>query len=64
MGYTSNKEGTPQSNMQLSLNRAKSVADILINKFGIDKSRLTVETIGGVSPFSEESMNHCVISVR
>ncbi len=44
-GYT-DAAGTPEHNMALSLNRAKSVADRLTTKFGIPPSRLQVQGYG------------------
>ena len=44
-GHTDNV-GTPEHNMKLSQQRAESVVTFLVDKFGIDRSRLTAKGYG------------------
>jgi len=52
-GHTDNS-GTEQHNTQLSLDRAKTVADYLISK-GIDAKRLTWKGYGSSKPVADNS---------
>jgi len=45
-GHTGNLQGTPKLTMEISLRRAQNVVDSLVNTFGIDRRRLTVEGFG------------------
>lgn len=45
--------GTPEYNNKLSKQRAEKVKDILVNKYGIDEGRLTVEGKGIDTTFGE-----------
>lgn len=45
-GHTSNAEGTPAQSMALSLRRAESVVNYLVENFGIDRARLKAEGYG------------------
>jgi outer membrane protein OmpA-like peptidoglycan-associated protein len=63
--YADKKTGNPAHNLKLSENRAKAVANVLTNKFGIDKSRLKVSFYGDkVQPFGENDKNRVAIFVR
>lgn len=62
IGYADNTTGTAAINQRLSEQRAKAVADILINKFGISASRVTTKASGDtVQPFAEPAWNRVVI---
>ena len=50
-GYAS-VEGPADHNVDLSVNRANVVRDMLINKYGIDPSRLTAEGCGATDEHS------------
>ena len=52
-GHTDNT-GTDEYNMQLSLDRAKAVADYLISK-GIDAKRLTWRGYGASKPVADNT---------
>lgn len=61
-GYADKETGTEKINQELSEKRAKAVADILINKYGIDASRVTTEAGGDkVQPFEKNDWNRVVI---
>jgi len=51
--------------MQISKKRAEAVAKVLIDKFGINKSRLTVSYKGDtVQPFAKNDDNRVTIFVK
>ena len=63
-GYADKQTGTPAINKRLSEQRAKAVADVLVTKFGIDRSRLDVTYMGDTfQPFAENDWNRVVIFV-
>lgn len=63
-GYADKQTGTPAINKRLSEQRAKSVADILVKQYGIDRSRLEVSYMGDAfQPFAENDWNRVVIFV-
>lgn len=45
-GHTSNAEGTPAHSMELSRRRAENVVNYLVEKFGIERSRLSAAGFG------------------
>ncbi|MEX1237139.1 MAG: OmpA family protein, partial [Pseudomonadales bacterium] len=49
-GHTDN--ASPDVAQKVSRQRAQSVADYLVNRFGVDRSRLNVEGFGGTRRFS------------
>jgi OOP family OmpA-OmpF porin len=51
-GHTSNQQGTPAQAMQLSRRRAENVVNVLINQFGVDRSRLAAAGYGGTRRFA------------
>ena len=62
VGYADKDTGTSEYNLQLSQERADAVADMLVNKYGIAKSRLTVKADGSsVQPYSTNDWNRIVI---
>ena len=50
IGGHTDSDGTDESNMTLSNNRAKSVRDALVNKFGVTASMLTQKGYGETKP--------------
>ncbi|MDY6122875.1 MAG: OmpA family protein [Porphyromonas sp.] len=62
VGYADRDTGTAAYNMQLSERRAKAVADVLINKYGIDASRIKIEWKGSDEQvYAENAWNRVVI---
>lgn len=62
VGYADKDTGTSDYNMALSKKRADAVASQLINKYGIDSSRLTVKYDGSsVQPYNTNDWNRIVI---
>ncbi|MDR0683290.1 MAG: OmpA family protein [Dysgonamonadaceae bacterium] len=62
--YADKKTGTPSYNLQLSKKRSDAVADMLVNKFGIDKKRLVIKYYGDtVQPFTENDWNRVSIFI-
>ena len=63
--YADRKTGSPAHNLKLSENRANAVARVLVNKFGIDKSRLKTSSYGDkVQPFTENDKNRVAIFIQ
>ena len=63
-GYSDAQTGTAAYNMTLSEKRANRVAKILTEKYGIDKSRISVSAKGDtVQPFAENDQNRVVIGI-
>ena len=62
VGYADKDTGTSEYNMELSKKRADAVANALVEKYGIDKSRLTIKYDGSdVQPYSTNDWNRIVI---
>jgi OOP family OmpA-OmpF porin len=51
-GHTGNLQATPKLAMEISQRRAQNVVDSLVNTFGVDRSRLTVEGFGNNRRFA------------
>lgn len=63
-GYADRKTATPAYNMKLSERRSKIVAQALIEKYGIDASRVSVNWSGdNIQPFNVNEWNRVVIFV-
>lgn len=61
-GYADKDTGTSDYNMSLSQRRCQSVADILINKYGIDPARIVLEANGSnVQPYETNNWNRIVL---
>ncbi len=61
-GYADKDTGTFEYNMALSKRRAEAVRSALVNKYGINPDRLTMEAQGSsVQPYSENNWNRIVI---
>jgi outer membrane protein OmpA-like peptidoglycan-associated protein len=60
--YADRLTGTPEYNMALSERRAKAVADALINEYGIDSSRVSVDWKGDTEqPYEVNEWNRVAI---
>lgn len=60
-GYAS-PEGNAEYNQKLSVKRAETVKEILVNKFGIEADRINAEGKGVGSMFSKPNMNRVTIT--
>lgn len=62
VGYTDKATGTAAINERLSRERAQNVADLIIGKYGIDKSRVNIQWEGQTNPpFDVVEWNRAVI---
>lgn len=62
--YADKSTGSPSYNMQLSKKRSDAVAKVLVNKFGIDKSRLVLKHYGDTTqPFEQNDWNRVTIFI-
>ncbi len=65
VGYADKDTGTSEYNLELSKTRAENVANMLVDKYGIAKDRLTVKADGSaVQPYSTNDWNRIVIFVQ
>ena len=63
-GYADKQTGTPAINRRLSEQRAKAVADMLVNQYNVDRSRLEIGYLGDkYQPFAENDWNRVVIFI-
>lgn len=63
-GYADKKTGNDRINDRLSRQRAETVTKLLIEKYGIDASRITFDSKGShVQPFAENDKNRASIVV-
>ena len=63
-GFADTGTGTKQINLRLAKQRAESVANLLVEKYGIDRSRLTVDSMKDAEqPFQTNDWNRVVIMV-
>lgn len=63
-GYADKRTGTAEINQRLARERAEAVRDLLVEKYGIDESRLTVNSKGAdEQPFAENDWNRVVIMI-
>lgn len=61
-GYADKDTGTSEYNMALSKRRAEAVRSALVNNYGINPDRLSMEAQGSsVQPYSENNWNRIVI---
>jgi OmpA-OmpF porin, OOP family len=51
-GHTSNHDGTPAQAMELSQRRAQNVVNIMVNQFGVDRTRLFAQGFGETRRFA------------
>lgn len=62
VSYADKGTGTAKLNMGYSKKRAEAAKSLLVNKFGADASRISVDYKGDtVQPFSENDKNRCTI---
>ena len=62
VGYADKGTGNAKLNKMYSERRAAECKDALVNKFGCDASRITIDSKGDtVQPFTENDKNRCVI---
>lgn len=62
VGYTDNATGTPAINEKLSKERAQNVANLILNKYGIESNRVHIQWEGQTNPpFSVDEWNRAVI---
>lgn len=62
VGYADKDTGTAAYNLKLSEKRAKNVADVLVNKYGISRSRIATEWKGSSEqPYKENAWNRVAI---
>lgn len=62
VGYADKNTGNPKINMMYSQKRAEKAKNELVNKYGIDASRIFTSAKGDtVQPFAENDKNRCVI---
>ena len=62
VGYADKDTGTAKYNMGLSERRANAVKDVLVNKYGINPDRLSIQAEGSsVQPYDVNNWNRIVI---
>jgi outer membrane protein OmpA-like peptidoglycan-associated protein len=62
VGYADKGTGNPKINAMYAERRAAECKDALVNKYGIEASRITTDSKGDtVQPFAENDKNRCVI---
>ena len=62
IGYADKGTGNPKINMMYSQRRADNCKKTLVEKCGIDESRISAKAMGDtVQPFDENDKNRCVI---
>lgn len=63
-GYADKQTGTASFNKELSEQRVKAVADMLVNKYGINRNRLEIDAKGDIiQPFDHNDWNRVVLFV-
>ena len=64
-GYADKATGTAAGNKKLSEKRAKAVYDAMVNKYGINPTRIETSFLGDdVQPFTENDWNRVVVFVK
>lgn len=62
VGYADKGTGNPEINVMYAERRAAQCKDALVNKYGCDASRISIDSKGDtVQPFAENDKNRCVI---
>ena len=63
-GYADKGTGNPKINVGYAQKRAEMVADLLVNTYGISRSRITVDSKGDtVQPYEQNDLNRVSICV-
>ena len=63
-GYADKNTGNPTLNVGYARSRAQGVANMLVNKFGISRSRITVDSKGDtVQPYEQNDLNRVTICI-
>lgn len=63
-GYADKGTGNPKINVGYARKRAQMVADILVNSYGIARSRITVDSKGdAVQPYEQNDLNRVSICI-
>ncbi len=63
-GYADRNTGNPTINVGYASSRAEGVANVLVNKFGIDRSRIIVDSKGDtVQPYEQNDLNRVTICI-
>ena len=63
-GYADKGTGNPSINVGYAQKRAQVIADMLTNRFGISRSRITVESKGDtVQPYEQNELNRVTICI-
>jgi len=62
-GHTGNLQGTPEEAMRISQQRAQNVVNMLVDSFGIERSRLTAEGFGQTRRFSYNPQDNRRVNV-
>lgn len=62
VGYADKATGTAKYNKEISERRANTVAETLVQEYGISRDRIFVDAVGDVvQPFADNDKNRCVI---
>ena len=62
IGYADKNTGNPKINLMYSQKRANKAKEDLVNKYGIDASRISISAKGDtIQPFAENDKNRCII---
>ncbi len=56
-GYVDSKEGAESSQQTLSYNRAKAICDALVNKYGVNPSRVKAVGLGAIDIYGQVKLN-------
>lgn len=63
-GYADKGTGNPRLNVGYAQKRAQVIANLLTNRFGIDRSRIMVESMGDtVQPYEQNDLNRVTICI-
>ena len=63
-GYADKNTGNPTLNVGYARSRAQGVADVLAKRFGIERSRMMVDSKGDtVQPYEQNDLNRVTICI-
>lgn len=60
-GYADSSTGSVETNKRLSIQRAQAVVDALVGTYNIDRNRMTIDAVGGVSKFDKVYLNRMAL---